>query len=401
MSIRRYRNKEEVLTLYHDYLMSKVSQVRILGEAQQRDLKNVFVELTIADRPSRYGDSEFVRMMNDSMRHRYDPFRSQTQKDSPELSRHSANRRRVAPDELVPRNTKAIIIGPPGCGKTTLLKYVALQAEKDGRLVIWLELKGINKLFFAQAEKVAIEEGHFLLQELWVRSLKTQLSLVQGELKYLREHWQDELKANRLVVLLDGFDELQEEGIDQGLNRSISELTSSFRDNLVLISTRPYALRKLGSERLEEFEIEPLSHRQIEAFLTFYYPNDAAASGLLIKLHERSSLRDLLRVPLLLGVALRLYKENRFADQPLKLYEAIVTDLVYELDRSKSVFRQFRVSDARMRLGFLRFLAFEQLLRDPSDGEESQSTRVLFSYDLLKQKAKEFLVREGYSHSTT
>lgn len=399
MSIRKNRNKREVLTLYRDYLMSKVSQVRILGEAQQRDLKNVFVELTIADRPSRHEDSEFVRMMNDSMRRRYDPFRSQTQKESLELSRHSANKRRVAPDELVRQGTKAIIIGPPGCGKTTLLKYVALQADKDGRLVIWLELKGINKLFFAQAEKVAIEEGHFLLQELWVSSLKTHLSLVEAELNFLREHWQAELKANRLVVLLDGFDELQEEGIEQGVNRCVSELTSSFRDNIVLISTRPYALRKLGSERLEEFEVEPLNHRQIESFLTAYYPNDPAASGLLIKLRGRSSLRDLLRVPLLLGVVLRLYKENRFADQPLKLYEAIVTDLVHELDRSKSVFRQFRVSDARMRLGFLRFLAFEQLLRDPSDGEESQSTRVLFSYDRLKQKAQEFSLRGGYSHT--
>src|SRR5882762_1710398 len=252
MSIRKKLNKVEVLTLYRDYLMSKVSQVRILGEAQQRDLKNVFVELTIADRPSRHEGSDFVRMMNDSMRRRYDPFRSQTQKESPELSRHSANRRRVAPDELVRRSTKAIIIGPPGCGKTTLLKYVALQAEKDGRLVVWLELKGIVKLFFAQAEKVATEEGHFLLKELWIKQLRTQLSLVEAELKFLREHWQEELKANRLVVLLDGFDELQEEGIEQGLNRCFSELTSSFRANIILISTRPYALRKLGRERLEE-----------------------------------------------------------------------------------------------------------------------------------------------------
>ena len=399
MSIRKKLNKVEVLTLYRDYLMSKVSHVRILGEAQLRELKNVFVELTIADRHSRHEGSEFVRMMNDSMRRRLDPFRSQIPTESPEVSKHSPSRRRAGPDELVRQSTKAIIIGPPGCGKTTLLKYVALQAEKDGRLVVWLELKGINKLFFAQAEKVATDEGHFLLQELWIKHLRTQLSLGEAELKFLRGHWQDEFNANRLVILLDGFDELQEGGIEQGLNSCISELTSSFRDNTVLISTRPYALHKLGNEGLEEFEIEPLSHDQIEAFLTSYYPNDTAAYGLLTRLRERSSLRELLGVPLLLGIVLRLYKENRFAEQPLKLYEAIVTDLVHELDRSKSVYRQFKGSDERMRLSFLRFLAFEQLLRGASEGEESESTRVLFSYDLLKQKAAEFLVRERYSHT--
>src|SRR3977135_1026181 len=115
MSIRKNRNKGDVLTLYRDYLLSKVSQVRILGEAQQRDLKNVFVELTIVDRPSHHEGSEFVRIMNDSMQRRYDRSRPQTQKESPDLSRHSANRRRVAPDELIRRSTKAIITGPPGC----------------------------------------------------------------------------------------------------------------------------------------------------------------------------------------------------------------------------------------------------------------------------------------------
>ena len=390
MSLHK-RKRAELLKLYDSYLLSKVSKVRILSEAEPRELKSVFVELTIADRRRHYEDSQFVGMMEDT-------FRGQL-RGSSELPQHVGTKRSVRPDQLVPQNTKGIVTGSPGCGKTTLLKYVALQARQDNRLVVWLELKTITELLLTQAEKVATDKGHFLLQELWARHLKTQLSLSEAELEVFRAFWLEALKTNQLVVLLDGFDELQEGGVQDRLNKCISEFVSSFRDNTILISTRSYATRRLGHERLEELEIEPLNHHQIEAFLTCYHPNDAAVAGLLRKLREPSTFGELLRAPLLLGVVLHLYRECKFTVESLELYQAIITILVHELDRSKSVRRQFRIPDERLRLSFLRFLAFEQLLRSDAETEGQQASRVLFSYDLLKQKAAAFLLLERYSYA--
>jgi HEAT repeat protein/energy-coupling factor transporter ATP-binding protein EcfA2 len=307
---------------------------------------------------------------------------------------------RVKPEELLRPRTKAIVTGAPGCGKTTLFKYLAMLAtEKERRLAVWLDLKAIDKSLFAEAEKDAARNGNPLLQELCLRHLKVQLSLNDAELDLLRRHWQERFRANEVAVLLDGFDELQDEAAERSLNKCIREFASALHDNTLLISTRPYAQHKLGSEHLRELEIKPLNRHQIEAFLNCYYPDDVATKNLLKSLRERSALRELLHVPLLLGVILRLHRENRFTDERLQLYETIITDLVHELDRSKSVARRFKINDERLRLDFLKFLAFELLLHDPSDEETQEINRIVFSYDLLKEKAKAFLAQERTPHS--
>jgi HEAT repeat protein len=396
------RNINELLDIYHTYLLSNVSKVRILGEADERELKDVFVELSIVDQRGPQQRAEFLSMWDTALRKRFNPFAVPDGDASPEPpgQREKETKRRVGPDELLRRRTKAIVTGAPGCGKTTLFKYLALQAkEKEKRLAVWLELKAIGKSLFAEAEKAAARDGSLLLQELWLKHLKVQLLLSDAEINLLRQHWQERLMANEIAVLLDGFDELQDEEIERSLNKCIREFASALHDNTLLISTRPYAQRRLDSEHLQELEIEPLNPRQIEGFLNCYYPNDAATKSLLKTLRARSSLRELLHVPLLLGVILRLHRENRFTDERLKLYETIIIDLVHKLDRSRSVARRFKINDGRLRLDFLKFLAFELLLHARSDEEAQEVDRIVFSYDLLKEKAREFLAQERTSHS--
>jgi HEAT repeat protein/KaiC/GvpD/RAD55 family RecA-like ATPase len=395
------RNVSQILDAYHTHLLSKVSKVRILGEPGERELKDVFVELSIADQRAPQQRAEFLSMWDAGLRKRFKPFAAPDGKESPERleQRGGDAKRRLKPDQLLRNGTKAIVTGAPGCGKTTLFKYLALQAKKrGGRLVVWLELKAIDKSLFDEAERAAARDGSLLLQELWLRHLKLQLSLSDTELNLLRRHWRERLAASEITVLLDGFDELQDEATERSLNRCVREFAAALHDNTLLISTRPYAQHKLGSEHLRELEIEPLDQRQIEAFLNCYYPNDGATKSLLKILCGRSPLRELLHVPLLLGVVLRLHRENKLTDWRLELYETIIADLVHGLDRTKSVVRRFKINDERLRLDFLKFLAFDRLLRDPLEEEEQEVSRVVFSYDSLKEKAKAFLAQERSSH---
>lgn len=398
----KQRDDAELLGAYRDYLLSKVGKVRILGEANERELKDVFVELSIADQREPQYQAEFLGMVEPTFRPRFNTSQAQFADITLKLSEQyeAETKRRVKVGELLRRKTKAIVTGAPGCGKTTLFKYLALQAqEKEKRLVIWFELKAIYKPLFAQAEKAAAHNSSLILQELWLNHVKAQLSLSNGEIKLLRKHWQENFKAHEIAVFLDGFDELQDEMIEHSLNKCVREFASSPYNNTLLISTRPYAQHKLGNERLQELKIEPLNQRQLAAFLNSYYPDDAVTKSFLRSVSERSSFRELLRAPLLLGVILRLYKENRLNHGRLELYETIIADLVHELDRSKSVTRQFNIKDERLRLDFLEFLAFERLLRDPLDEEGQEVNRIVFSYDLLKEKARTFLAQERLTHN--
>jgi HEAT repeat protein len=396
------RNLDELLGAYRAYLLSKVSRVRILGEADERELKDVFVELSIVDRFAPQQHAEFLGMMDFAMRRRFNPFASVNRDISFELTERRVKgvKRRVKLGDLLRLRTKSIITGAPGCGKTTLLKYLALRAQgEEQRLAVWLELKAIDKSLFAEAEKAAARGGKLILQELWLMHMRTQLMLTDAEVGILREYWQEKFRANEIAVLLDGFDELQDESVELSLNKCIREFASAAHDNTLLISTRPYAQHKLGKERLQELEIEPLNQSQIQAFLNCYYPDNAAAKNLLNSFQERSSLRELLHVPLLLGVILRLHRENRYTDERLKLYETVIADLVHELDRSKSVTRRFKINDERLRFDFLKSLAFERLLHDPLDEDEKEANRIVFNYDLLKDKARSFLERESTSYN--
>src|SRR5258708_19073140 len=112
------RNLSELLHSYRDYLQSKVSKVRILGEVDERELKDVFVELSIVDQRAPQQHAEFLGLMDSAMRRRFNPFADGVRDEAPEMSgsREKETKRRVRPTELLQRRTKAIITGSPGCG---------------------------------------------------------------------------------------------------------------------------------------------------------------------------------------------------------------------------------------------------------------------------------------------
>jgi predicted NACHT family NTPase len=238
-------NPSRLFIVYRNYLLSKISKVHILGEVEERDLKEVFVELSVVDQRSQQADKEFLGMLDAAMRRHLNPFASTDWKTFTRSSWLEERRERsIKPAGLLRRGTKAIITGAPGSGKTTLLKYLALQANEMERLVVWLDLKGINKSLLTHATNAAANKGTMILPELWLCYLKVQLALRDAEIGFLRAHWDKKLKVNEIAVLLDGFDEIQDSTIERSLNECVTEFASGLHRNIVVISTRPLCAKQ-------------------------------------------------------------------------------------------------------------------------------------------------------------
>jgi len=118
---------EDLLTAYRDQIRKKYGKITLLGENEAHELKRVFVELSINESYSRpTANDEWMGMWDSELRNRYAAFGSRPGKDQ-------EAQRRIKPEDLLKRREPAVIAGPPGCGKTTLMRWLALRSATTSR----------------------------------------------------------------------------------------------------------------------------------------------------------------------------------------------------------------------------------------------------------------------------
>ncbi|MGH9903781.1 MAG: NACHT domain-containing protein, partial [Pyrinomonadaceae bacterium] len=154
-----------------------------------------------------------------------------------------------------------------------------------------------------------------------------------------------------------------------------------------------------------EMEIAPLNPRQVEEFLRNHYGDDPAAARVRRTLRQNGRLRELARATFQLAVIVRLARgHEEISENPLELYREIVRQLVGQRDREKRVERDFLVKDpdGAIKLDFLKRLAFERLLVDEvgAGGEDGEAARLVFTGEVILDKAKRFVRGEGLAEVT-
>lgn len=394
-----HRPVEELINDYRFKLTETVNKLRILGEKNARELKKVFVGLRLREeyqRPTR--QSEFLGMVGSEMRRRLILLSHNNDQEDNINGREGKNgesktERTLRPDELLSRNSKAIVTGAPGCGKTTLLKFLILKSMEEERLLpVFIELKGVTEKSFRQYSGT-LEE--FLFEQ----AFATPMRLNSSEHELLKQHFLNKLKAGEVMLCLDGLDEVHGKSYFNDFCNLVTEFVHSpHSHNILIISSRPYALHRMRLEGLDEMEIEPFNQDQVAEFLEHYYGDNAAAKKMLQISRQLPQIDELLRIPLLIGVIINLHLDDIIIENNrLRLYEEIVQKLVVELDNEKNLARaEFAIHDASLRLEFLKQLAFERLLIDNSGvgGSADGVSRVTFNDKDIKDKAKQFVKRE-------
>ena len=233
---------------------------------------------------------------------------------------------------------KVVVLGAPGSGKTTLLSYfsVIIAQNQPGLLglnseVDWLPIL-IRMRDYVRFENLSILEYY---QQFCHKSLVVP-SLPGG----FFEHW---LEDGRALILLDGLDEIVEEGKRHELVQKIENFLGRYDQNRVMITSRPAGYRRdfFRAEEFPHYWLQPFDEPKINAFIENWYnsrtpdPEEAKLRKEDIRkaFDHNPRLHVLARNPLLLTIIALIHRyQDKLPKERYKLYHCAVQTLLTTWD---------------------------------------------------------------------
>lgn len=242
--------------------------------------------------------------------------------------------------EVAKKCSKLMVLGKPGTGKTTFLKYLALKCNQGTfqphRLPIFFCLKYlVNKVRNPRQQSLTP------LQELIYQEF-TSCGFEGAAVETL-------LDQGRFLILLDGLDEVPEAKSEEVLQQ-INQLSQTYYQNQFVISSRlaAWSYRFPG---FTEVEIADFTSQQIEAFAKHYFVATARTNreeglnkaSLFIEQLEQNGnrrIRELVTTPLLLNLACVVFQAKaKFPTKHSKLYEEGLNILLVKWDQARGIKR--------------------------------------------------------------
>lgn len=283
------------------------------------------------------------------------------------------------------RHRTIVIVGDPGSGKTTGLKAIALDCIK-GRLLA----PGGRSLVpvFVELRQLA-KSGHkidsFIADQLdAMRFPKAERSLTRLE------------KQSRLVYLLDGLDEVDDEKRTDLFDQLQSLLDRQTRNNPgchIIITSRPIGYDgQLAGHVIETARMAEFTPADIRRFLA-QWPYDEeenkSADDLALQITTRPPILKICSNPLMLTIVAWLYSRPDFVipDSREEFYAQCVEALLRAWDKTKNLERN-RIAP-ELKDAFLRAFAYESLLERQLDFTDGWVLEKVEAYLAASTKYKE------------
>jgi predicted NACHT family NTPase len=246
----------------------------------------------------------------------------------------SITEQRIPGLDAVQRYPKLIVLGKPGAGKTTFLKFLAMQCI-NGQILTDHVPFFVTLKDFAEADDRPDLLGYCdrLVDLPTVRAIR------ESPLHPI-------VQSGRAVMILDGLDEVREEDTDRVL-RQIQHVAERFPDNQFVITCRIAA--KEYTSRFEQFtevEVADFDDEQIAIFVNNWFrckePDRAEewATLMLEQLEANEPIKELATNPLLLTLLCLEFEETlEFPSNRSELYDRGVRVLLSKWDASRRIKR--------------------------------------------------------------
>ncbi|MEH2105310.1 NACHT domain-containing protein [Nostoc sp.] len=244
------------------------------------------------------------------------------------LGLSGVKQKRVSGLEVVQRYSKLMVLGKPGAGKTTFLKYLAMQCIEGrfqaNRVPLFITLKD-----FAEAAKKP-DILKFIVQLLSSCGV-THTSAAVEKL----------LKQGKALVLLDGLDEVREEDTKRVL-RQIREFSDLFQTNQFVITCR-IAAKEYTYQSFTEVEMADFDEKQIAIFAQnwFQLTDPVKSKRFIEKLKENKPIQELASSPLLLTLLCLVFGDSGdFPANRSELYQEGLDVLLKKWDAKRNIERE-------------------------------------------------------------
>ena len=249
--------------------------------------------------------------------------------------------------EVVQSLQKILVLGKPGAGKTTFLRYITLLAL-DGRLTenrlpIFVGLKD-----WSDSGKSLLD---YIVEEFAIRGLEEALPYIEHN-----------LTKGRGLLLLDGLDEVTGD-IDRAI-KEIRDFTDKYSQNQFILSCR-IAGNQYVFEQFTEVEIADFNDDQIQTFINRWFAEDEKTAGeCWEQLNEAGNepIKELAAIPLLLALlCITYHKRLDFPRSRSELYKEAIDALLKEWDSSRRIRREeaYKKLSLKRKENLLSHLAYQ------------------------------------------
>lgn len=221
---------------------------------------------------------------------------------------------------------RLFILGKPGAGKTTFLRYLVLQAANGvlDKVPIFVSLK--------EWDDSGLELFPFLVKQFEICDFPNADLFV----KYI-------LKSGYAMVLFDGLDEVkQEAGRREKTISSLRDFSTQYWDSQCLITCR-IAATEYSFHHFQYIELADFTDEQIDQYVGKWFKGEPKKLELFQEEFEKAEnkgLREIARQPILLGLICIYFDEMLvFAHRHVEIYEKALEALLVKWDSSRLIRR--------------------------------------------------------------
>ncbi len=293
---------------YKRHLEERYDSMRIFGMSRPVPLRSIYTRVNILEKiSSRHRDTiEDLEKFFDRDRGNFGKIRET--KDG---------------IEVINVLEKSIILGKPGAGKTTFLKYITLQALDanliEKRIPIFIPVKEWDD------SKQSLLE--FIIEQFSVCDFLDSGAFVTRL-----------LASGSCLIMYDGLDEVST-NVSQIIGQ-IQETSSRYSANKYIISCR-IAAYNYDFAQFTDLELADFSDEQIKSFIFNWFQDDPeTAAQCWCKMLETPPIRELASVPLLLTLLCLAFDETlTFPPNKAELYKDSIDALLRKWDTTRRIKR--------------------------------------------------------------